>query len=68
MTAPWWPVLTLFLVPAGGGIPPGVLLAKSRGIPWPETAFCLICGGEDDVTLEITAPQPRIARELKTIN
>lgn len=28
--------------------------------PWPETAFCLICGGGDDVTLEITArlPQP----------
>jgi hypothetical protein len=26
--------------------------------PWPETAFCLICGGEDDVTLEITARLP----------
>ncbi len=26
--------------------------------PWPETAFCLICGGKDDVTLEITARLP----------
>ena len=27
-------VLTLFLIPIGGGIPAGVLLARSRGIPW----------------------------------
>jgi hypothetical protein len=26
--------------------------------PWPETALCLICGGKDDVTLEITARLP----------
>jgi hypothetical protein len=26
--------------------------------PWPETALCLICGGDDDVTLEITARLP----------
>ncbi len=25
----------LFLIPVGGGIPGGVLLAKSRGLPWP---------------------------------
>ncbi|MGZ6480573.1 MAG: hypothetical protein ACXWQE_14780 [Bdellovibrionales bacterium] len=28
-------VLTLFLIPIGGGIPAGVLLARSRGIDWP---------------------------------
>lgn len=28
-------VFTLFAIPIGGGIPAGVLLAKSRGIPWP---------------------------------
>jgi hypothetical protein len=31
-------VLALFLIPIGGGIPPGVLLAQARGLPWPETA------------------------------
>jgi hypothetical protein len=30
-----WGVFTLFLIPIGGGIPAGVLLAKTRGIPWP---------------------------------
>lgn len=30
-----WEVLTLFTIPIGGGIPAGVLLAKSRGIRWP---------------------------------
>lgn len=34
-----WQVLMLFLIPVGGGIPPGVLLAKARGLPWPETAL-----------------------------
>ena len=28
----------MFLIPVGGGIPAGVLLAKSRGLPWPLTA------------------------------
>lgn len=32
------PVLTLFLLPVGGGIPAGVLLAQASGIPWPVTA------------------------------
>lgn len=39
---PWanaWAVLLLFLIPIGGGIPAGVLLAKSHGIPWPMMAF-----------------------------
>ena len=31
-----WEVLLLFLIPIGGGIPAGVLLAKSRSILWPE--------------------------------
>jgi hypothetical protein len=30
-----WDVLVIFLIPFGGGIPAGVLLAKSRAISWP---------------------------------
>lgn len=30
-----WEVFTLFVIPIGGGIPAGVVLARSRGIPWP---------------------------------
>jgi hypothetical protein len=29
-----WEVLVLFLIPVGGGIPAGVLLAKTRGLNW----------------------------------
>ncbi len=32
------PVLTLFLIPVGGGIPAGVLLARKVGLAWPVTA------------------------------
>lgn len=32
------PVLLLFLLPVGGGIPAGVLLARSKGLPWFLTA------------------------------
>ena len=32
------PVLMLFLIPVGGGIPAGVLLASKTGIAWPVTA------------------------------
>ena len=32
------PVLMLFLIPVGGGIPAGVLLASSKGLPWFLTA------------------------------
>jgi len=31
-------VLKLFLVPVGGGIPAGVLLASAKGLAWPVTA------------------------------
>ncbi len=34
-----WGVLTLFLIPIGGGIPAGVILAKSKGVQWPVTAI-----------------------------
>jgi hypothetical protein len=34
-----WEVLTLFLIPVGGGIPAGVLLARSHGLVWPLTAL-----------------------------
>ena len=30
-----WDVFILFMIPIGGGIPAGVLLAQSRKIPWP---------------------------------
>ena len=30
-----WGVLVLFLIPVGGGIPAGVLLAQKHGIAWP---------------------------------
>ena len=30
-----WEVFWLFVIPVGGGIPAGVLLAKSRGLEWP---------------------------------
>ncbi|MGZ3788080.1 MAG: hypothetical protein ACXVLQ_06125 [Bacteriovorax sp.] len=30
-----WDVLLIFLIPFGGGIPAGVMLAQSRGIQWP---------------------------------
>ena len=30
-----WEVLMLFLIPVGGGIPGGVLLARNRGLAWP---------------------------------
>ena len=33
-----FPVLMLFLLPFGGGIPGGVLLAQAKGLPWPVTA------------------------------
>lgn len=42
LSYPWanaWAVLMLFLIPIGGGIPAGVLLAKSRGIEWPMMSF-----------------------------
>ena len=32
------PVLMLFLIPVGGGIPAGVLLARNYNIAWPATA------------------------------
>ncbi len=32
------PVLKLFLLPVGGGIPAGVLLASAKGLAWPVTA------------------------------
>lgn len=34
-----WDVLVLFLIPVGGGIPAGVLLARDRGLAWPIMAI-----------------------------
>lgn len=33
------PVFMLFLIPVGGGIPAGVLLARANGLAWPVTAL-----------------------------
>jgi hypothetical protein len=33
------PVLKLFLIPVGGGIPAGVILAQAKGLAWPITAL-----------------------------
>jgi hypothetical protein len=34
-----WEVLVLFVIPVGGGIPGGVLLARAKGIAWPVTSL-----------------------------
>ncbi|MEZ4814503.1 MAG: hypothetical protein R3A80_04765 [Bdellovibrionota bacterium] len=34
-----WKVLVIFLIPFGGGIPGGVLLARDKGIDWPFIMF-----------------------------
>ena len=34
-----WEVLVLFLIPIGGGIPAGVILARNRGFEWPMMMF-----------------------------
>ena len=34
-----WQVLVLFLVPIGGGIPAGVILARDKGFAWPMMTF-----------------------------
>ena len=36
-------VLMLFLLPIGGGIPAGVLLARAKGLDWPVTAGLYFC-------------------------
>ena len=33
------PVLKLFILPAGGGIPAGVMLAHAKGLAWPITTL-----------------------------
>lgn len=44
-------VLILFLLPVGGGIPAGVLLAGAKGLPWPMTAGLYLLS---DIILAIT--------------
>ncbi|WP_224983830.1 hypothetical protein [Geomonas agri] len=43
-------VLKLFLIPVGGGIPAGVLLAKAKGLAWPVTTLLYLVS---DVILAI---------------
>jgi hypothetical protein len=44
------PVLKLFLLPVGGGIPAGVLLAQGKGLAWPVTALLYLVS---DIALAI---------------
>ena len=44
-------VLKLFLLPVGGGIPAGVLLAQAKGVAWPVTAGLYLVS---DIVLAIT--------------
>ena len=39
MFSQYWKVLVLFIIPIGGGIPAGVLLAKNQGITWQITTI-----------------------------
>lgn len=34
-----WDILLVYLIPFGGGIPAGVMLAQSRGVDWPMMMF-----------------------------
>ena len=68
-----WEVLTLFLIPIGGGIPGGVLLARSRGIGWPEmeglylvSDVALACAFEPAMRLAIAAGKKIPALERVT--
>jgi len=53
-------VLKLFLIPVGGGIPAGVMLAKAQGLLWPVTALLYLIS---DVLLAlIFEPTLRLCR------
>jgi hypothetical protein len=43
-------VLKLFIIPVGGGIPAGVLLAQTKGLAWPVTAMLYLVS---DIALAI---------------
>lgn len=47
----YWKVLSLFIIPFGGGIPAGVLMAKSLKIAWPITTVLYFIS---DLLLAIT--------------
>lgn len=47
----YWKVLSLFIIPFGGGIPAGVLMAKSLNIAWPITTVLYFIS---DLLLAIT--------------
>lgn len=47
----YWKVLMLFIIPIGGGIPGGVMLAKNYQIAWPITMFLYFVS---DVLLALT--------------
>jgi len=44
------PVLKLFVIPVGGGIPAGVMLAQAKGVAWPVTTLLYLVS---DVVLAV---------------
>lgn len=51
-------VLKLFVIPAGGGIPAGVMLAQSKGVLWPVTTILYLLS---DIALALAfEPVPRV--------
>lgn len=70
------PVLMLFLIPVGGGIPAGVLLARNSGVSWPVAAglyfvsdVILAIAFEPMLRLFVALGRriPRLARFTKTM-
>jgi hypothetical protein len=66
-----WEVLLLFIIPIGGGIPAGVVLAQKRGLSWPLMALLyfisdliLACAFEPLLLLFVRASgrSPRLSR------
>ncbi len=53
-----WEVLCLFLIPIGGGIPAGVLLAEARHLPWGLTALLYLLS--DVVLASVLEPVMRL--------
>jgi hypothetical protein len=71
-----WEVFVLFAIPVGGGIPAGVLLARSRGLRWPVMTvlyfisdLALACAFEPIMRVVIAVCQrsPRLLRGLEAV-
>jgi uncharacterized membrane protein len=61
-----WEVLALFLIPIGGGIPAGVILARNHGFAWPMTTFLYFIS--DIILAFIFEPILRGLRKIKRLD